>query len=118
MSCSSGEREQLHPSAITIGKIRVGIEFTKEQDAAKAAELEKWLEQVLVGTYSGLGKFLLLAFGSLPLGAIGRDQVASLHYKLHKMPTMANQVVDTPSRLFVMAKAWVWRRREGTRAGS
>ena len=42
----------------------------------------------------------------LPLGAIGRDQVASLHYRLHKTPTMANQVVDTLSRLFSMAEAW------------
>ena len=53
-----------------------------------------------------LNKFLLPAFGSLPLGAIGRDQVASLHYRLHKTPTMANQVVDTLSRLFSMAEAW------------
>ena len=53
-----------------------------------------------------LNRFLLPVFGSLPLGAIGRDQVASLHYRLHKTPTMANQVVDTLSRLFVMAEAW------------
>ena len=53
-----------------------------------------------------LNRFLLPAFGSLPLGAIGRDQVASLHYTLHKTPTMANQVVDTLSRLFVTAEAW------------
>ena len=53
-----------------------------------------------------LNRFLLPAFGSLPLAAISRDQVASLHYRLHKTPTMANQVMDTLSRLFVMAEAW------------
>ena len=53
-----------------------------------------------------LDKFLLPAFGSLPLGAIERDQVASLHYRLHRTPAMANQVVETLSRLFTMAEAW------------
>ncbi len=53
-----------------------------------------------------LTRFILPAFGSLPLGAIGRDQVASLHYGLHGTPAMANQVVETLSRLFTMAEAW------------
>ena len=53
-----------------------------------------------------LDKFLLPTFGSLPLGAIGGDQVAALHYRLHKTPTMANRVVDMLSRLFNMAEAW------------
>ena len=52
-----------------------------------------------------LDKFLLPTFGSLPLGAIGGDQVAALHYRLHKAPTMANWVVDMLSRLFNMAEA-------------
>ena len=36
----------LHLSAVTIGEIQAGIEMTREQDAAKAAEIEVWLEQV------------------------------------------------------------------------
>ncbi len=36
----------LHVSAVTIGEIQAGIELTREQDEAKAAELEAWLEQV------------------------------------------------------------------------
>jgi predicted nucleic acid-binding protein len=36
----------LHVSAVTIGEIQAGIELTREQDAAKAAELERWLGQV------------------------------------------------------------------------
>jgi toxin FitB len=36
----------LHLSAVTIGEIQAGIEITREQDAAKAAEIEAWLEQV------------------------------------------------------------------------
>jgi toxin FitB len=37
---------QLHLSAVTVGEIQAGIELTKEQDAAKAIELENWLESV------------------------------------------------------------------------
>ncbi len=38
--------EDLHVSAVTIGEIQSGIEITREQDEAKAAEIEVWLEQV------------------------------------------------------------------------
>src|SRR5580658_5236986 len=38
--------EDLHVSAVTIGEIQTGIEITREQDEAKAAEIEAWLEQV------------------------------------------------------------------------
>lgn len=36
----------LYLSAVTIGEIQAGIEVTREQDEAKAAELEQWLELV------------------------------------------------------------------------
>jgi len=34
---------ELHISAVTIGEIQAGIEISREQDEAKAAELEEWL---------------------------------------------------------------------------
>jgi predicted nucleic acid-binding protein len=37
---------QLHLSAVTIGEIQAGIELTREQDQAKAQEIEAWLELV------------------------------------------------------------------------
>ncbi|WP_295549007.1 type II toxin-antitoxin system VapC family toxin [uncultured Pseudacidovorax sp.] len=37
---------QLHLSAVTLGEIQAGIELTKEQDAAKAQEIEAWLAQI------------------------------------------------------------------------
>ena len=37
---------QLHLSAVTIGEIQAGIELTREQDEAKAVEIEGWLEMV------------------------------------------------------------------------
>jgi predicted nucleic acid-binding protein len=36
----------LHLSAVTIGEIQAGIEITRGRDAAKADEIEAWLEQV------------------------------------------------------------------------
>src|ERR1700722_7293353 len=33
-------------SAATLGELQAGIELTREQDAAKAAEIEAWLDRV------------------------------------------------------------------------
>lgn len=43
----------LHLSAMTIAEIQAGIEITRDQDEAKAAELEAWLDQV-AATYNVL----------------------------------------------------------------
>ena len=40
--------EQLFVSSVTVGEIQAGIEITREQDEAKAEELEAWLDKVLV----------------------------------------------------------------------
>lgn len=47
----------LYLSAVTLGEIQAGIEITRAQDAAKAAELEAWADQVAV------------AFNVLPMDA-------------------------------------------------
>ena len=39
--------ERLFMSAVTVGEIQAGIEITREQDSAKADELEDWLDKVL-----------------------------------------------------------------------
>ena len=36
----------LHLSAVTLGEIQAGIELTREQDAAKADEIEQWATAV------------------------------------------------------------------------
>jgi predicted nucleic acid-binding protein len=38
--------KDLFMSAVTVGEIQAGIDLTREQDAAKATEIEVWLEQV------------------------------------------------------------------------
>ena len=45
--------DRLFISAVTIGNIQAGIEITREQDEAKAKELEVWLDRVL-GSYGAL----------------------------------------------------------------
>jgi toxin FitB len=42
----SVDDKDLFLSAVTVGEIQAGIEMTREQDTAKAAEIEAWLAQV------------------------------------------------------------------------
>ena len=39
--------DQLFLSVVTIGEIQAGIEFTREQDPAKALKIEVWLDRVV-----------------------------------------------------------------------
>lgn len=38
--------EDLHLSAVTLGELQAGVEITREQAPAKAAEIEGWIDQV------------------------------------------------------------------------
>ena len=61
--------EQLYISAVTAGEIQAGIEITREQDEAKAEELESWLEKVLA------------SYGVLPMDAPGFREWARLMHR-------------------------------------
>ena len=61
--------EQLFVSAVTVGEIQAGIEITREQDAAKAEELEVWLDKVLA------------SYGVLPMDAPTFRQWARLMHR-------------------------------------
>ncbi|MEX2650549.1 MAG: type II toxin-antitoxin system VapC family toxin [Alphaproteobacteria bacterium] len=39
--------EQLFLSAVTLGELQAGVEITREQDAAKASEIEAWIDRVM-----------------------------------------------------------------------
>jgi predicted nucleic acid-binding protein len=41
----AGERN-LYLSAVTLGELQAGVEVTREQDAARAAEIEVWIDQI------------------------------------------------------------------------
>ena len=60
--------DQLFISAVTIGEIQAGIEIAREQDEAKAQELEVWHDKVLA------------SFGALPLdGPAFREWARLMH---------------------------------------
>ena len=61
--------EQLFVSAVTVGEIQAGIEITREQDVAKAEELEAWLDRVLA------------SFGVLPMDAPAFREWARLMHR-------------------------------------
>lgn len=61
--------DQLFLSAVTVGEIQAGIEITREQDAAKAKELEAWLDQVVS------------SFGVLPMDALAFREWARLKHR-------------------------------------
>ena len=42
----AADENDLHVSAVTLGEIQAGIELTREQDATKADEIERWLDLV------------------------------------------------------------------------
>ena len=61
--------EDLYISAITVGEIQAGIEITREQDEAKAEELEYWLDKVLA------------SYGVLPMDAPAFREWARLMHR-------------------------------------
>ena len=61
-------RHLLFLSAVTIWEIQAGIEITRDQDAAKAVELETWLG------------FVLVSFSALPMDApVFRERARLMH---------------------------------------
>ena len=63
----SRAESELHISAVTLGAIQAGLEITREQDAARAAEVETWAGQVAApwnvlpmdaGTFRGRAKLI------------------------------------------------------------
>ena len=70
--------EKLYLSGVTIGEIQAGIEITREQDAPKAAELERWLDQVLA-TYRVLPQD----------GPVFREWARLMHRRSDTLPTDA-----------------------------
>ena len=59
------------------------------------------------GIYRGsLDNHLLPALGTMPIDAVGRAEVAALHYALRDTPRAANRVLMVLSKMFSLAEAW------------
>lgn len=65
---------KLYLSAVTLGEIQAGLEITREQDAAKAAETEAWLELVAS------------SYNVLPMDAVVFRRCARLMHRTSDMP--------------------------------
>ena len=91
----------LHISAVTIGEIQAGIELTREQDPAKATELEQWLELVS-------GSFNVVPMDAVVFRAWARlmhrtsntlyeDAMIAATAKVHKLTVATRNVKDFKS---------------------
>ncbi len=61
--------DRLFLSAVTVGEIQAGIEITREQDQAKAEQLEAWLDRVVSG------------YGILPMDAAAFREWARIKHR-------------------------------------
>ena len=61
--------DRLFLSAVTVGEIQAGIEITREQDEAKAGELEAWLGRVVS------------SYGVLPMDAAAFREWARIKHR-------------------------------------
>ena len=53
-----------------------------------------------------LDKYILPEFGERPVEAVEREQVWALRNRLHRVPSMANQIVNTLSAMFTLGETW------------
>ena len=55
---------------------------------------------------NAIAKHLLPALGGVPVAALGREEVAEMHYRLRKTPAAANEALTALSRILNRAEAW------------
>ena len=54
-------------------------------------------------------RFILPAYGNLPVEDVDRDDIAELHYDLRETPYQANRVLEIGNKLFNLAELWKLR---------
>ena len=60
--------DRLHLAAVTVGELQAGVEILREQDGAKAAEIEAWIDRIVA------------AYAILPMdGRVFRIWAALMH---------------------------------------
>ena len=92
------EAATLYISALTIGELQRGIEMTRTQDAAKAAEIEAWLEQVVTsGQVLPLDAAVCRAWARLMHGrsnTLAEDAFIAATAMVHRLTVATRNVRD------------------------
>jgi toxin FitB len=88
----------LNLSAVTIGEIQVGIELTRQQDGARARELERWLD-LISDTYNVIpmdaAAFRQWAiFMHRRSDALSEDAMIAATAKIHQLTVVTRNVAD------------------------
>ena len=82
--------DQLYLSVVTMGEIQAGIELTRQQDTAKAEELEAWLDRVIT-TYN----ILVLDAPSFRIWAkLMQDAMIAASASVHRLAVVTRNVRD------------------------
>jgi toxin FitB len=88
----------LHLSAVTLGEIQAGIELTRDQDAAKAGEIERWVDLVSLSynvlpmdaeTFRLWGRFMHRRSDTLY-----EDAMIAATAKQHHLTVVTRNIVD------------------------
>jgi predicted nucleic acid-binding protein len=95
---ASVDDTELFVSAVTLGEIQAGIELTREQDPAKAGELEGWLDMV-AGAYNVLpmDAAVFRAWARLMhrrSDTLYEDAMIAATAKVHRLTVVTRNVAD------------------------
>jgi predicted nucleic acid-binding protein len=89
---------ELYLASVTIGEIQAGIELTREQDAAKAGEIERWLDQVCdtfsILTMDGPAFRRWAQLMHRQSGTLYEDAMIAAIAKLHQLTVVTRNVSD------------------------
>ncbi len=59
-----------------------------------------------LGTILAVDNHVLPALGAIPVGAVEREHVTALHYKMRGQPHAANAVLKIVAKMFSLAEGW------------
>jgi predicted nucleic acid-binding protein len=94
----SVEDAELYLASVTIGEIQAGIELTREQDAAKAVEIERWLDQVCdtfsILTMDGPAFRRWAQLMHRQSGTLYEDAMIAAIAKVHQLTVVTRNVSD------------------------
>ena len=109
-------------AALTIARIKGGEDVGPASSVTVAALVERYLkEHVAVHCKASsaklyrrvVDKFILPEYGHLAVGAVSREHVSALHYRLRDIPYQANRVLEIEGKIFNLAELWGLRRDGG-----